>query len=191
MELVDHGRPALECETQPAHVHSPRQLWVPLVVGAVVVLLDQLTKALIRGWIGPASSRHQVDLAGSFIGFEYVENPGAAFGILRGQTAFLILAASAIVALLLISLRGANRLSPLMYVGLGLLLGGAFGNLADRIRLGYVTDFIAVGFWPKFNVADSAITVGLVLLAWSYLIHEGRHADTGAAVNDGNESSSA
>lgn len=178
---MDHTGSAAERETLPVGWFSARQLWVPLLVGSGVVLLDQGTKALVRGWIGPAASQHHVDLAGTFFAFVYVENPGAAFGILRGQTAFLILAACAIVALLLLTLRGTTRLSPLMYVGLGLLLGGAIGNLIDRVRLGFVTDFIAVGFWPKFNVADSAITVGLILMAWTFLRHEADRKDDQAA----------
>lgn len=172
MELVDQGKSSAGRQSLPAGPLATRHLWIPLLLAAVVLLLDQLTKALIHGWIGPDAGKHRVDLLGNLVAFVYVENPGAAFGILRGQTAFLILAASAIVALLLLTLRGSNRFSPLMYIGLGLLLGGAFGNLIDRIRLGYVTDFIAVGFWPKFNVADSAITVGLILMAWAYLLHE-------------------
>lgn len=181
MELVDRSGPAPQRRSRPPILLATRQLWVPLLIGAGVLVLDQITKALVRGWIGPAADRHRVDLLGRQVAFVYVENPGAAFGILRGQTAFLILAAGAIVALLLLSLRGANRLSPLMYIGLGLLLGGAIGNLADRIRFGYVTDFIAVAFWPKFNVADSAITVGLILMAWAYLLHESSRDDAAAA----------
>lgn len=182
MDLVDRTGPARERKETFAGWFSAPQFWISLLVGGAVVLLDQVTKALIRGWIGPGAERHQVDLLGAALSFVYVENPGAAFGILRGQTAFLILAAGAIVALLLLTLRGANRLSPVMYLGLGLLLGGALGNLIDRIRLGYVTDYVAVGFWPKFNVADSAITVGLILMGWAYLLHEtGRtRADDGS-----------
>lgn len=172
MELVDRTGPATEREVAPAGWLSAKQFWIALLVGGGVLVLDQVTKAQIRGWIGPGAGKHRVDLLGRVLSFVYVENPGAAFGILRGQTAFLILAAAAIVSLLLLTLRGATRLSPVMYLGLGMLLGGALGNLTDRIRLGYVTDFVAVGFWPKFNVADSAITVGLILMGWAYLLHE-------------------
>lgn len=150
----------------------PRTLLIPAIVSVAILALDQVTKALIRDWIGPGASTHRHDLVGRFLAFHYVENPGAAFGILRGQTGFLILAAAIIVVLLLLTLRDAGRLSPLMYVGVGLLLGGALGNLVDRIRLGYVTDFIAIGIWPKFNVADGAITVGLILMGVSYLLLE-------------------
>src|SRR6478609_11618099 len=132
MELVDRTEATGKRWSLPAGLVSTAQLWVPVLIGGVVVVLDQVTKALIRGWIGPGAGHHRVDLLGSFVSFTYVENPGAAFGILRGQTGFLILAASAIVALLMLSLRGAGGLSPLMHIGLGLLLGGALGNLIDR-----------------------------------------------------------
>ncbi len=172
MELVDGAGSASERKTLPSGWVPAKPLWIPALVGLVVVVLDQVTKLLIRGWLGPDAGSHRFDLAGDLLAFVYVENPGAAFGILRGETAFLILAAAAIVVLLIVTLRDAARLSPLMYVGLGLLLGGALGNLIDRIRLGYVTDFIAVGIWPKFNVADSAITVGLILMGVSYLVFD-------------------
>ncbi len=66
----------------------------------------------------------------------------------------------------------------MLAVSLGLLVGGALGNVIDRVRLGYVIDFIAVGIWPKFNLADSAVTIGVVLLAWSL------SQDGSGAVND-------
>jgi signal peptidase II len=60
-----------------------------------------------------------------------------------------------------------------MVCGAGLIVGGAIGNIADRVRLGYVVDFVAVSAWPKFNVADSAITIGVLLLAWRFFVEEG------------------
>lgn len=169
---MDGAGSASERKTLASGWFPPKSLLIPTLVGVGALALDQLTKALIRDWIGPGEDVHRHDLVGAFLAFQYVENPGAAFGILRGQTGFLILAAAIIVVLLLLTLRDAGRLSPFMYIGVGLLLGGALGNLVDRIRLGYVTDFIAIGIWPKFNVADSAITVGLILMGVSYLLLE-------------------
>lgn len=172
MELVDGTGSASERKAFSSGRVPAKSLWIPALVSVAVLVLDQVTKGLIRDWIGPGAPRHRFDLVGRLLAFNYVENRGAAFGILQGQTAFLILAASAIVVLLVLTLRDAGRLSPMMYLGVGLLLGGALGNLIDRIRLGSVTDFIAVGIWPKFNVADSAISVGLVLMGLGYLVLE-------------------
>ena len=70
-------------------------------------------------------------------------------------------------ALLVASFLRVQRTRPLFHVGAGFVAGGAIGNLIDRVRLGYVTDFVAIGPWPKFNIADSAITVGVLILVWS------------------------
>jgi signal peptidase II len=138
---------------------------LPVLLATVVVLLDQATKMLVTNWLGPDASRHRVVLIDSVLAFHYAENSGAAFGVMRGQVGLLTVLSVVVVAGLVWYYRRTDVPSPWLVVSLGLLLGGAFGNLIDRIRLGYVVDFVAVGVWPKFNVADSAITVGVALLA--------------------------
>jgi signal peptidase II len=137
------------------------------IVAVVVVLVDQITKfAIIRSFeIG-----HYSPLFGNVVRLTHIRNSGAVFGILRGAgtyfTLFSIVAAGILVIVLFVS-----RKSPLsVKVGLGLVLGGAVGNLIDRLRMGEVIDFVDIGItesvrWPSFNVADLAITVGVVLLA--------------------------
>ncbi len=94
----------------------------------------------------------------------YTRNSGAAFGVFGNGGVFLaILAATVVGALLLLAGRGAFA-SSWQQLAAGLIIGGASGNLVDRLRLGYVTDFIDVGRWPTFNVADTAITVGIALV---------------------------
>ena len=142
----------------------------PLGVALAVVALDQVTKVMVAATLGPGQPSHRVEILGSVFAIRYVENRGAAFGVLRGQGAVLSLLALAVVAGLVIYYRRVAVHSPSLAIGIGLVGGGAVGNLLDRARLGYVVDFIAVGPWPKFNVADSAITVGVLLLAWRVLL---------------------
>jgi len=134
---------------------------------AVVVALDQLTKAA-------ASSRlflsEPVPVFGDFLRLTLVRNTGAAFGLFPGSRfPFIVVSILAIAVVLYLYTREAYRGLP-QRILLGCILGGAIGNLVDRIRLGWVVDFIDVGLgtarWPVFNVADSAVTVGVILLAW-------------------------
>ncbi len=145
------------------------------IIGAIVtsvVILDQLAKLLVVAWIGPDQSLHRWELAGSLLAFEYVENTGAAFGILAGRVWLLSVLAMIVGLGFLFALRRELPFSGLLRLGIGLVIGGGLGNLVDRLRLGFVIDYIAVGIWPKFNVADSAITIGLILMAWTTLRDE-------------------
>lgn len=152
---------------------NPWWLLVPALVGAAVFLLDQVTKIVVIDALGPTSSDHRRELLGAVLAFEYVENQGAAFGLLQGRGTLLILIAGVLIATLVLYYRQAGRSSLLVAISLGCLIGGAVGNVVDRIRLGHVVDFIAVGVWPKFNVADSAISIGVLLLGW--YLYRGQH----------------
>lgn len=134
-------------------------------IALAVVLSDQFTKQAIVDGLGLQSGRDRLTLVGDWFALEYAENRGVAFGALGGNP--LVAAVLALAALGGVLTYGRNRDSGGwgFSVGLGLTIGGAVGNLIDRIRLGYVVDFVAVGPWPNFNVADSAITVGVVCLA--------------------------
>lgn len=145
-----------------------RNTWVFLACAAGVVLADQLTK-----WV--ASSQltlgHPVPVLGDVARFTLVHNTGAAFGLFPGSRGpFIVISILAIAVVLYLFLREAYR-SLNHRVLLGCILGGAIGNLIDRVRLGWVVDFIDVGVgsarWPVFNIADSAVTLGVILLAWS------------------------
>ena len=127
------------------------------LVAAVVIALDQALKALVRGSVEVGERR---DLLG-FLDLVHVRNRGVAFSALEDQTTLVVVViAVAMVALLWYFARHAHR--PLMWLPTGMLVGGAVGNLADRVRLGAVTDFLKLPNWPAFNVADMAITVGVV-----------------------------
>lgn len=134
-----------------------------------VAALDQLSKT----WIRCFSEGQPIWQAG-FFRIVHTHNTGAAFGLLQGHSfALTIVAFVGIAAILTYALLLSPRFpllsSKLARVALGLVLGGTIGNLADRLRFGYVTDFVDLGFWPAFNAADSAITVGAILLAYFLL----------------------
>jgi signal peptidase II len=129
------------------------------LVVAFVLALDQGTKALVRSSIVPGQ---QNDVIGP-LSFVNVHNRGVAFGFLSGGGALVLVVVLAALALLLVYF-GRHVERPLLWLPTGLVLGGALGNLIDRVHQGYVTDFIRFPHWPAFNVADIAITCGVVAL---------------------------
>ena len=129
-----------------------------------VVVADQASKAAIEAHLVPGQ---HIGVWGP-LGLTLSHNSGVAFGLAGG--AGLGLVAVTLAALGLVGfLFWRNPTRPGMWVAVGLLAGGALGNLADRIRAGVVTDYIDLPHWPPFNLADTAITVGVVLLAVAYL----------------------
>jgi len=144
-------------------------------IGAViltVVVLDQAAKALVVAWIGPDESYHRWEVAGPWLAFEYIENTGAAFGVLAGRVWLLSILAVLVALGFLLAFRRDLPHSGMLRLSIGLVTGGGIGNFLDRLRLGYVVDYVAIGVWPKFNVADSAITIGLIVLALTALREE-------------------
>ncbi len=159
------GEPALTQVGQRA-----ARSWIGVAtVSAGTLALDLLSKRSIIEWLGRDASSHRWEIAGRLVAFEYVENAGAAFGLFAGRVWLLSLVALVVAITFVYLLREAVRQDHLPGIALGLLVGGAAGNALERVRLGHVTDFIAIGIWPKFNIADTAITVGLILVA-SYLL---------------------
>jgi len=140
------------------------------VVAAAVVALDQVTKAVVRAKLSPGEAWPDPDW---FLNIIHVTNSGAAFGMLQGQTIFLVVTSLIGVAAIVLYYLYPPLEHGLLQLALGLQLGGAAGNLIDRVRLGEVTDFINFEFWPAFNVADSSITIGVVTVLWFFLTTEG------------------
>lgn len=136
--------------------------WV--LVPATIIVLDQLVKTLMVIWIGPDADRHHIDLLGSLFSFEYVENTGAAFGIMTSATSTLAVVSLLIAMAGLYMMWREHRTEPLAALAIGFVVGGAIGNVIDRMFRGYVVDFVAVGNFPRFNIADASITVGVLLL---------------------------
>ena len=141
-----------------------RELAFPLSA-AIVLLADQLTKLLAKSVLEskPPPPDHY------FFRWTYVENEGAAFGLLTNAHFLIAFAIIMAIATIVIYYRFPYWNHPLLRIGLGLMLGGAIGNLIDRLRLGYVVDFIDFKVWPVFNIADSAITIGVISLAFYFI----------------------
>lgn len=136
------------------------------IAAAVVVVVDQVTKLAI---VANFQRGEEIDILGHALRIGHARNSGAVFGIMRGSgdyfAIFSFVAAAVVVAIMYITRKGPAALR----VGLGLVLGGAVGNLIDRLRYGAVVDFIDIGAtdtvrWPSFNVADLAIVAGVVML---------------------------
>ncbi len=142
------------------------------IVLAVVLLVDQLSKALVRDRIAIGES---VDLVLG-IKLVHVTNDGVAFGALAGSGVVLAVVLAALGGLIAWFVLHVRR--PLVWLPTGLLLGGALGNVVDRVRAGEVTDFVKLPAWPAFNLADTAITFGV--LALLLVLERGDGAD-GAA----------
>lgn len=127
---------------------------------AAIVAVDQLTKALIRANVD-VGSRDGV-LPG--VEIVHVHNRGVAFGALSGQPAVMVIVLVALTGLVVWFALHSRR--PYVWIPTGMLLGGALGNIIDRLRDGYVTDFIKIPLWPAFNVADVSIVFGVLVLLW-------------------------
>src|SRR5438067_119982 len=137
------------------------QDWRFFLIAAAVLVLDQLTKAIVRNHLALGESwpndRWLVKIT-------HVTNTGAAFGILQNQGAFLTVTAVLGMAAIVFYYAFPPLEHGILRAALGLQLGGAIGNLVDRIRFGEVTDFIHFPHYPAFNVADSSISIGLIVI---------------------------
>jgi signal peptidase II len=156
-----------------------------LVIALAVIVADQLTKWAIVEWV-PLYGKVPLN---DFINLTHQQNTGAAFSFLAGasgwQRWFFVVLATGVSGVITVWLWRVRTEGPVILAGgLALVLGGAVGNLIDRARFGYVTDFIQVWFgdwaFPSFNVADSAITVGAVLLIVDALFVSARQKKTGS-----------
>lgn len=153
--------PAPAVESVPA---APPSWPVFLGLAALVLTLDQLTKAWLVSYLAPGQS---VNVLGDYVRLVHSQNNGGLFGLLSGQATVFGLISIVVIGLIVVyhARAGGGRY---LSITLGLLLGGALGNLVDRLRLGYVVDFVDAGLgdlrWYTFNVADAGISFSLLLL---------------------------
>ena len=144
---------------------SGRPIW-PLFLGiaAIVVVLDQLAKAWLTSFLDPGES---VQVIGDYLRLVHGQNNGAIFGLFKDSAPLFGIVSLAVIGLI-VAYHARSGRSVYLSVTLGLLLGGAIGNLIDRFRLGYVVDFVDIGIgsirFYTFNVADTAISLSLLLL---------------------------
>jgi signal peptidase II len=135
--------------------------WIALLAVALASLFaDQLTKSIVSGRLALGE---EVAVLGPF-SIHHVQNSGIAFGLFASATSIVIVLTAIAVAWMLFFFARSGSRHPVLPVGLGLVIGGSASNLVDRIRLGYVTDFLDVRYWPAFNLADTFIVVGVVTL---------------------------
>jgi signal peptidase II len=157
------GLPASEARA-PRVAIRPRDGWF-LLVTLVIIATDQVVKRIIRETVDRGDS-HTVIWPLEIVHFT---NTGAAFGVLQGAGPLLVMTSVFGMAAIVVFLFNPSFAHPLMRLGLALMLGGAVGNLIDRVKDGEVVDFIKVPNFPAFNVADSAITIGVLLLIWAMM----------------------
>ena len=134
--------------------------WIFYVLTIVVIICDQLTKYVVRETIPLYETFIEVGIFSIVHG----QNTGSAFGLFAGFTNYLIIASLIGLALILYFFVKQASANLFVRIAVGLIVGGAVGNLIDRVKDGFVVDFISVGWWPAFNVADSAISIGMTVM---------------------------
>ena len=139
---------------------GPMQWLGLLAIGLTAVAADQLTKHIVTGHLALDDGIHVI---GPFW-IHHVQNSGIAFGLFSSATAVVIVLTGIAVAWMLLFFFRSGGRHPVLPVALGLVIGGSVSNLLDRVRLGYVTDFIDLRYWPAFNLADSFIVIGVAVL---------------------------
>lgn len=160
-----------------AQIIPKRRIETIITAALAVIIADLVTKAIITRWLFHGEA---VPVIPGFFNIVYYRNPGAAFGIFNHgdvmRRVFLI--GSSVVALVVIGVLMRGTKSALTLFALSLVAGGAVGNLVDRVRYGTVVDFLDFHIgryhWPAFNVADSAITIGVILAVYSYYFTRNR-----------------
>lgn len=142
---------------------TQKRFWI---IALVIVLLDQILKNSIRSAFELGES---LPIINNILHITYVQNTGVAFGLFKGVNFLFIIVALIAIGVILYCYKKYNKIitkNTLLILSTSFLLGGAIGNLLDRIFLGFVVDFIDFRIWPAFNIADSALTIGVILLLW-------------------------
>lgn len=156
-----------QIEQAPPEIGPPartRERVILLLVGALIILIDHLTKRLVETQLPLNATWAPFPDIAHLFRITHVSNTGAAFGLFPGGSPLFTIIA-VVVALIIVAYNfGLPAGHKLLRVALGFQLGGALGNLIDRLRLGHVTDFLDFGPWPVFNLADTSIVAGVVIL---------------------------
>lgn len=142
-----------------------------LIAIAGTLALDQLSKWVALRELGPNGSRDVIEIIPGVLRFIFARNTGSAFGMFQGAEWLKIVAVLAVILLAIYFVRQASK-DWVLSLALGLQVGGALGNIVDRYRRGYVVDWIDVSRWPTFNLADTGITIGVVLLMYALLFRD-------------------
>ncbi len=146
--------------------------WTLLLIAGLTLAADQVTKYLVVTNLKLYETWSPIPALAGWLDIHYVTNTGAAFGLFQNVGGILALPAVLVSLVILFYYRQVAGESWLIRLSMGLVLGGAIGNLIDRIRLGHVIDFIDPHIWPVFNLADSAVVCGVAILAFVLLRQE-------------------
>ena len=148
---------------------ATRAQWLALgAIALAAIVADQVTKHLVAGNLQLGEGVHVV---GPFT-IRHVENSGIAFGLFSNATAAVIVVTAIAIAWMLVYFARSGARHPVLPIALGLVIGGSVSNLADRVRLGFVTDFLDFRYWPAFNLADSFIVIGVGILLAALVLAE-------------------
>jgi signal peptidase II len=148
---------------------ASRAQWLSLTaIALAAVVADQVTKHVVASHLGLGDALHVV---GPF-SIKHVQNSGIAFGLFANATPVVIVLTTGAVAWMLAYFARSGARHPVLPVALGLVIGGSVSNLADRVRLGHVTDFLDFRYWPAFNLADSFIVIGVGILLAALVLAE-------------------
>jgi len=171
-----------------------QKYWQIIVIAAVIVLLDQWTKSLVRANIplGGSWLPESLEWLSPYARIVHWYNTGAAFGLFKDGSMVFTVLAFIVIGLILYYYPQVEGADWSLRIAMSMQLGGAIGNLTDRLTIGHVTDFISVGTFPVFNVADASISVGAAVLflgIWMMEVAEKKkkklaEENTGAAVNE-------
>ena len=137
--------------------------WITIVI---VLIFDQGTKLMVKTTM---SLYESIPLIPNIFHLTYIVNPGAAFGLLANQRVFFIVITTIILLAVIYFYKQLKGPHLLLRIALGMVVGGALGNLVDRVRMGTVTDFFDFRIWPVFNIADSAIVLGMIYISYQLL----------------------
>ncbi|HDZ62267.1 MAG TPA: signal peptidase II [Nitrospirae bacterium] len=152
-------------------------------IASIIAVLDYITKKLVETHVHPSEI---IDVL-PFLRIVNVKNTGAAFGMFSSLSNRIFIALT-VIAIILILIYLSRSLKKLEIISLSFILGGAIGNLIDRVNIGKVIDFIDFfvndWHWPAFNVADSSLTVGIILFIWTNIIHREHHNETQINADD-------
>jgi signal peptidase II len=152
--------------------------WVGLgLVALAAAGADQLTKTFVSSRLALG---HAVEIVGPFT-IHHVRNTGIAFGLFSNATSVVIVLTGVAIGALVVFFARSGRRHPLLPAAVGLVLGGSASNLVDRLRLGHVTDFLDIDYWPAFNLADTFIVVGVGLLFLSFVAADRSSAAVGTS----------
>jgi len=163
-----------------------KEYWMLFTIAGIIIILDQITKAIVRASIPFGGQWMPLEWLRPYFRFVHWQNTGAAFGLFQGGGLIFGILAVIVTVVIVIYYPQIPKDEKLMRIAISMQLGGAIGNLIDRILFGPVTDFISVGSFPVFNIADSSITVGvgiMILGLWFAERRERKSKESSEPVN--------